>query len=279
MPTRCGMLQINFHDEYAIMSDTPIIEMKDWLAKSTLKFFERHESVMMVPRVVELGSPLAVKLLSRTFEPMSRDSFYISTSARGILADRVSGKIYQEDEIFKAELMLSSQLEKLNDYLNRRIEQAEQKMRAAGEDPTNIASPALRYRAKCATRTTKDWLDTIKKIDIYMTMLEFLHISGELSDTDIESQRAKLHNEHDMRTHAHNIPREAARQYSVIRRICSAVLDGRMEERAAQSQRDKAAALQNKEAKDSAGDTTKNEPVKATAKPKKAKAAAAPETS
>jgi hypothetical protein len=127
------------------MSDTPIIEMKDWLAKSTLKFFERNEHVMMVPRIVEIGNPLAFKLLSRTFEPMSRDSFYVTISARGILADRVSGKIYQEEEIFKAELALSRELEKLNDYLDRRIEQAEQKMRAAGKTP-----PACSTR-RCAT--------------------------------------------------------------------------------------------------------------------------------
>lgn len=269
------------------MSDTPIIEMKDWLAKSTLKFFERNEHVMMVPRIVEIGNPLAFKLLSRTFEPMSRDSFYITTSARGILADRVSGKIYQEDEIFKAELALSGQLEKLNDYLNRRIEQAEQKMRAAGEDPASMFYPTLRYRAKCATRTTKDWLDTIKKIDIYMTMLEFLHISGELSDTDVESLRAKLNNERDMRTHAHGIPREAARQYSVIRRICSGVLDERMEERAAQSQRDKAAAQQNKDTKGSVAVTppagsaaAKSDPAKgAQGKRKKEQPAVVPESS
>lgn len=231
------------------MADTSVVEQKDWMAKNTLKFFERNKDVMMVPRTVELGNPLAIKLLTRTFEPMSRDTYYVTTSARGILADRVSGKIYQEDEIFKAEVALSSQIEKLNDFLDRRIEQAEQKMRAAGEDPTNMFYPTRRYRALCVTRTAKDWVDTIKKIDLYMTMHEFLWISGELSDEAVESTRAKLNNEREVRNHAHAIPREAARQYSLIRRICSGVLDGRMEEREAQSKRDKALAQQNKDTK------------------------------
>jgi hypothetical protein len=220
-----------------------VIEQKDWMARSTLKFFERQKGAVMVRRVVELGSDLAVKVLTKTWEPVSRDAHYITKQSRAILADRVSQKIFQEDEIFKAETTINAEFTRISDYLERRIEQANQKLIGAGEDPAAIIFPTQRYAAMCSTRVATDWLNLLAKADVYLRLHEYLWIAGELSDVQNEALRAKLNNERDVRNNLHALPRKTMSQFTIIRRICSGVIEQRMGEREKQSQRDKALAL------------------------------------
>ncbi|MDK9702443.1 MAG: hypothetical protein OEL20_04835 [Sulfuritalea sp.] len=225
-----------------------VIEQKDWMARSTLKFFERNKNAVMARRVVELGSDLAKKVLSRTWEPVSRDAHYITKQSRGILADRVSQKIYQEDEIFKAETAITTEFTRIDEYLDRRIEQATKKLANAGEDPSSIICPTERYAALCSTRVATDWLNLLAKADIYLRYHEYLYIIGELSDVQNEALRAKLNNERDVRNNLHALPRKTMSQFTIIRRICSGAIEQRLGEREQQSLRDKAQAKAAKEA-------------------------------
>lgn len=239
-----------------------VVEQKDWMARSTLKFFERNKDALMARRVVELGSDLAKKVLSRTWEPVSRDAHYITKQSRAILADRVSQKIYQEDEIFKAETAITAEFGRINDYLDRRIEQANQKLAHAGEDPGSIICQTERFAALCSTRVATDWLNLIAKADVYLRLHEYLYIIGELSDVQNEALRAKLTNERDIRNNLHSLPRKTMSQFTVIRRICSGAIEQRKVEREQQSTRDKNLAKAAKEAEIVATDKPANsEPI------------------
>lgn len=215
------------------------IPMKEWMQRSTLGFFKRNENMMMVPQVVHLGHDVVTKILSRSFEPVSRDAHYITIASRLILAERVSGKVYQEEEIFKAEMAIHKQFERINDFLDMRIRQAEQKLQHAGIDPNVVQRTTRAFEAKCTTRTANDFLQLLTKADIYLSMHHYLWIFGELSDNSEEALKAKLNNERDVRNHLATIARTTMTHFNVLRRICNGVMDQRRVEREKQSERDK----------------------------------------
>lgn len=243
-----------------------VVEQKEWLKKSTLKFFEKNKDTMMPRRVIDLGHPLAVKALSSTFEPLSRDAHYITNLARGYLADRVSSKIYQEDEIFRAETTINSAIVQAHDFFDKRIAQAYQKLELAGEAPDQALAHTRGYAAKCSTRTAKEYLDLVKKADVYLLLNQYLEIIGELSDIPSEALRARLNNEREIRNRLFGVTRTTQAQCTVIHRICSAVIEQRKQEREQQSQRDKELARQ---AKIAQLDATQSEMDKLAGEPKK----------
>lgn len=223
-----------------------VIPQSRWMARSTLGHFKRDDIPVKATQRVLLAQPGILRVLAKAFEPVSRDAYYIGTDARRILTDRVSAKIYQEDEIFKAETAINSHLERINDFFDRRIKQAEERLRAAGFDPEGFKQNAKVYEAICTSRTATEYINIIKKADLYTGFNEYLSIVGELSDNPNESQRAKLNNEREIRGHLFSITRLTSKHFQLIRRICHGVMDQRREERVKQSERDK---RRNKDAK------------------------------
>lgn len=224
------------------VEDFEPIRQSAWMARSTINFSKKNRSIVRIAEVVHLASDLVAKVMSRTFEVVSRDAHYITVAARAILSDRVSGKIYQEDEVFKAELAISEQFTRINDYFDRRIEQAKQRIRLAGADPDTVFARRIAYEAECTTRTATDYLQILAKADIYLMLHEFLWIKGELSDMSdnpVEALRAKLNNEREVRSHLLSIPRKTTNQFQIVHRICRCVMNQRQEQRQEQSNRDK----------------------------------------
>jgi hypothetical protein len=219
--------------------DLPVIPMKEWLQRSSLEYFERNASALMVPKVVHLCSDTLVKVMSRSFEVVSRDAHYITIASRLILADRVSGKIYQEEEVFKAETAINWQLELVDDYLDGRIKQAEQKLIHAGIDPNVVERVTRGYASKCATPTATDYLELIIKADIYLAMFQYLWVAGELSNSRDEALKVKLNNERQVRDELGKVVKMCTKHFHVLRRICNAVLADRKLDRDKQSARDK----------------------------------------
>jgi hypothetical protein len=230
----------------AMAGSDKAIPMKDWMQHSTLNFFGRNPNAVMARQTVALAREPISKILRRSFEVISRDAHYITINSRLILADRVSGKIYQEEEVFKAETAINAQLERINDYFDKRIQQAEAKLRAAGYDPNAVERKPITYEARCSTRTATEYLQLLTKADIYLVLHEFLWITGELSDSPQEALRARLNNEREVRNHLHSVSRTTTNHFNIIRRICNGVLDQRREQRTKQSERDRSRAAEAK---------------------------------
>ncbi|MCL4682717.1 MAG: hypothetical protein KJZ92_15795 [Rhodocyclaceae bacterium] len=224
-----------------------IIPQEMWLKKSTITFFKRNQATVMAPQVIHLCSSDVIRTMASTFEVVSRDCHYITIAARTILADRVSRKIYQEEEVFKAEQEIARQFERVNDYFDKMIAQAGEKIRLSGNDPAAIPSNLQAYGARCSTRASKDYLDVIKKADMYLTLIDYLWIMGELSDTQTESLNARLSNQRAARSQILSIPKKTTAQFQLINRICKGAMEQRQQERRAQSERDKQRAQEEKQ--------------------------------
>lgn len=221
------------------MADNEPIKQSAWLAKSNFNFAKKNKASIVFPTVVHLSSNTIFKIMSTSFEPLSRDSHYISVAARMILADRVSGKIYREEEVFGAETQMSAQFERVNDFLDRRINQAKQKMELAGYDMQSFRQRTVAYEAECTSRQASDFIALLKKADVYLGLIEFMWMARELSDKQDEAIKAKIDNEREVKTQILSIPRKSTQQFQVIHRICKEVMEQRKQESAAQSARDK----------------------------------------
>ena len=220
------------------------IKQSVWLANTGLTFLSNNQASVRIKKVVHLANNLVFKIMARTFEAVSRDAYYITVIARVILSDRVSGKIYQEDEVFRAENVIAAQFERINDWVDRRIEQATQKLRLAGVDPEEVQAMTTPYEAVSTTRTATDYLTLLKKADIYLSLHEYLWIAAELSDNQQEALKAKLNNELDLRQHLMSISRRTTAQFLIIHRICRAVQNDRKVASAEESARAKQRAAE-----------------------------------
>lgn len=220
------------------MNDTPI-KQSVWMAKSNFNFAKNNKATVRIAKVVHLASNAVLKIMSQTFEPLSRDAHYITVAARIILADRVSGKIYQEDGIFGAETKVIEHMARINEYFDRRIQQAEQKIEMMGGSPSELVQRTQAYEAECTTRTATEYLQILKKADIYLGMLEYLWIMQGLSTDPLESVQAKLNSEKEVKQHILSIPRKSTSQFQIIHKICRDVMAQRKSESLAQSERDK----------------------------------------
>ena len=220
-------------------SDSQIVPLKKWMKKSNLHFFDRNPDALAAPGFVSLSVQDCVKILAVGFEPLCRSSFFISCRARQILSDNLSRKIYSEDEIFKAERLINKHIEGLHEYFDTRIEQGEQKLELGGFKPDEIKRVVTNYETKVVTNVITQYLDLITKADVYLTMLHYLWLTGELSDTPDEAMRVKLNTEREVRENLYSVPRLAQSQYDQVRRICNGVVEQRRVEREKQSERDR----------------------------------------
>lgn len=220
-------------------TDNSVIPMKEWMQRSTLDFFKRHQTALMIPQVVHISQDPIVKVMSKQYEVLCRDAHYVTIASRVILTERVSGKIYSEEEIFRAEQAIHKELEGVDEYLDTRIRQADQKLSSAGVDTNSLNRMTRGYEAKCSTRTATDYLHLVTKADIYLNMVQYLWIMGELSDSRDEALRVRLNTEREIRNQLVRVTRTSTKHFNNLRQICNAVMQKRNEERLKKSERDR----------------------------------------
>jgi hypothetical protein len=221
-------------------NQTVVISMKTWMRQATLKFFTRNPDMMVMPKLAHISQESVLKIMSHSFEAVSRDAYYITVAARSILSDRLSRKVYKEEELFKAEQTIAKTIESATEWLDRQIGQAELKLQAANIDPDQIRRNTKCYDAPCTSSTARLYIDVLVKGDIYLNLVNMLWIAGELSNSEQEAAEAKVRIERDVKNRLLEIARECSRQFLAIHRICIAVMDERNVARAEQSARAKA---------------------------------------
>ena len=246
-------------------SKVQIIPLKKWMKKSSLFFFDRNPDALAAPGFVSLSNGESVKIMSAGYEPICRNTFFISCRARQILSDNLSRKVYSEDEIFKAERSINALLEKMHEYFDTRIQQGEQKLELGGFQVDEMQRIVSNYETKTVTNAVTQYLDLISKADVYLTILHYLWLTSELSDNSDECMRVKLNTEREVREHLYGVTRFAQAQYEIVRKICNGVLEKRRLEREKQSERDR---LRNQE---KAAEAAKKAEAKPKAKKKKSK--------
>lgn len=219
-----------------------LIRMRNWMRKSTIRFFEHNPDAIAAPGFVALGSKIVVDIMSTNFEALSRDSFFITCRAREILVENVKGNIVNETDIFQAETSLNALFERLHDYFDTRIQQGEQKLQYAGFGLADVKRHTTNYETRSVTNGMTQYLDLLAKADLYLTILQYLWLTGELADSPDESMRHKLTTERDVRSQLLSITRASNTHYNNIRRICNGIIELRRIERQAQATKDRAIA-------------------------------------
>ncbi len=221
----------------------------EWLKSSNMRFFKRLDSALRVPQPVGLNHDAIIKILQGQWEVVSRDVYYITITARQILSDKVSAKIYKEEEILKAEKEVFRAFELAQSHFDTRITQAEQILKGAGMSELVMrgGSGLKLFEADSTTRTATKWLELLKKADTYLTLNYQLWVTGEIGPsnwTDGEALSAKLNNERDARTTVTGLTRKINQHYTAIHQLIQKVLEQRRAEEEArrrlQSERDKA---------------------------------------
>ena len=222
------------------------IKMKKWMRKSTINFFGRNKDAIGAPSFVPLCNKMVVDVMTTGFEVITRDTHFITCRARQILANNITGKIYQEDDLFKAETELNTHFENTHEFFDSRIQQGEQKLEMGGFSLSEIQRLVTNYETITVTNGVTQYLDILAKADHYLTVLQYLWVTSELSDSPDEAMRVKLNCEREVRQVLFNMTRISNLHYNNIRRLCSAIVEKRQQERAAQSERDKARNAQKK---------------------------------
>ena len=216
------------------------IRMKKWMRKSTINFFVRNKDAIGAPNFVSFCNKMVVDAMTTGFEVITRDTYFITCRARQILANNVTGDIYQEDELFKAETELNTHFENTHEFFDSRIQQGEQKLEMGGFSLSEIQRLVTNYETITVSNGVTQYLDILAKADHYLTILQYLWVTSELSDNPDEAMRVKLNCEREVRQTLFNMTRISNLHYNNIRRLCSAIVEKRQQEREAQSERDKA---------------------------------------
>ena len=215
------------------------IRMKKWMRKSTINFLDRNKDIIAAPGFVSLCNQPIVDVMSTGFEVVARDTHFITCRARQILTENLTGNVYQEEELLKAEREFHAHLESIHEYFDTRNTQAEQKLEAAGFGANAIQKLMTNYETISVTNQLTQYINILAKADNYLTLLHYLWVTGELSDSQDESLRVKLNAEREVRHHLFGITRASNVHYNNVRRICNGVLEKRRAERQAQSERDR----------------------------------------
>ena len=104
--------------------------MKKWMRKSTINFLERNKDVIAAPGFVPLCNKMIVDVMATGFEVVARDTHFITCRARQILTENLTGDVFQEDDLLKAEKELHAHLDGIHDYFDTRLIGIEQLHRA-----------------------------------------------------------------------------------------------------------------------------------------------------
>jgi hypothetical protein len=207
------------------------IPMSAWMHHSTIRFVERNPEATMVPKRVPISNETVFRAMSTTYEPVMRDTYFVNVVARRILSHRVSGKVYQEEEIFKAEQKIMKVFERVNGYFDTRIAQAEQKLQLAGYDADDLLARARSktYEFESPTGLTNDYISLLIKANIYMVHNANLWAAGELGNSPAEALAAKLNNEREVRGQLFAVSRATTSAYNELRQLVNRVVEERRE--------------------------------------------------
>ena len=216
-----------------------LIRMKKWMRKSSIDFFNRNPDVIGAAGFVPLCNDMIVKVMSTGFEVITRDTHFITCRSRQILSQNLTGDIYQESEIFKAESALNALFERTHEYFDTRITQGEQKLAMGGFGMNEIQKLVANYETKTVTNAVTQYVDILGKADHYITILQYLWVTCELSDNQDEALRVKLTIEREVRHILFAMTRASNIHYNNIRKLCNGVVEARRVERAKQAQRDR----------------------------------------
>ena len=147
-----------------------LIRMKKWMRKSSIDFFNRNPDVIGASGFVPLCNDMIVKVMSTGFEVITRDTHFITCRSRQILSQNLTGDIYQESEIFKAESALNALFERTHEYFDTRITQGEQKLAMGGFGMSEIQKLESNYETKTVTNGVTQYLEILAKADHYITI-------------------------------------------------------------------------------------------------------------
>lgn len=208
------------------------VPFNKWLKKSTINFWVRHPTVRSLSGTVTLSVTMVRDVMARTFEPITRDCYYITTQAREILTNNLSTELYRSDELLGAEQALSDQAMRIIEYFETRIEQATLKLESAGYSLDETETAGELYETRVVTPMAKQWLDILTMADRYLILIDYLDLAGELADDPAESQRVKLTAAREARQTLLSLPKLATSRKDQIWKICSGVIEQRRQEKA-----------------------------------------------
>jgi hypothetical protein len=217
-----------------------VIPMEKWLAPSKIRFFRFEGSDAPGRNVTfRLENQLISDTLSRTFEPASRDSYLLMVKAPNFFSSRLSGSIYKEDEVLGAELAIEKHEELLNDFLDVRTAQVEQRLKEAGHTPDSIDRRFKTYEAKVVTSFATNLLDIYQKADYLYTLHYSLWLLGELADSTIEANRVNREFQKMLKQNLHGYSAAMTQHANNIRSLMERLIEERREFQKMQSKRDK----------------------------------------
>ena len=73
-----------------------LIKINHWMRKSTINFFNRNPDAVFAPGFLTLCHPMVVDIFSKSFEAVSRDTYFVTCRARMILSENLKTKVYHE---------------------------------------------------------------------------------------------------------------------------------------------------------------------------------------
>ena len=115
------------------------------------------------------------------------------------------------------------------------------------------------YETKTVTNAVTQYVDILGKADHYITILQYLWVTCELSDNQDEALRVKLTIEREVRHILFAMTRASNIHYNNIRKLCNGVVEARRVERAKQAQRDRELANARKAKAEAKAEAKKNE--------------------
>lgn len=210
-----------------------VIPWSEWGRKTALKFFDKYAGALHLDMEIEMANDMPRRVLAQSFEAVSRDTYYISVMARQILTENVSGKIYQEDEIFKAEQVIVKAIETAKSALDNRILQSDQKLQSAGYSRDVIKGRPDRLGISIYTSAARGFMEVCLSADLYSRMMTGLELIGELSDRQDQSMMALRNAAREARTIMNTLASTISNQFSIINRICNGAVEQRRKEREA----------------------------------------------
>ena len=208
-----------------------VIPWLEWGRKTSLKFFEKYAEALHLDMTIDMANDMPRRVLAQSFEAVSRDTYYISVMARQILTENVSGKVYQEDEIFKPEQIIVKAIESAKAALDNRILQSDQKLQGAGYSREFIKGRPDRLGIPIYTSAARGYMEVCLAADLYGRMMTGLELIGELSDRQDQSMMALRNAARETRTTMNTLASTISHQFSIINRICNGAVEQRRKER------------------------------------------------
>lgn len=228
---------------------TQMVPISEWMRRTTIEFMRKQTDALYVSGFVTLSKPEIVALMSTLYEPLMRDTYFISCVARTIMLDHTSGDIIQEGELLRAEMEVNKHIESIHEYFDTRITQAEQKLAMHGMTMGTMQRLEKNYETKTCTNAVTHFFDLLYKADLYLTQLHYLWVTAELSDNSDEAMRLKLNAERDARRQLIGLCQLATEHFMLVRRLCKVVSDGSEAQRKADAARDRAISLEREDRK------------------------------